>query len=145
MKHIVLKAFALLCTLLLVCTGLTACGNTTDPETPADGTVTTVPGDTNATATRPTLQPVEATGSIFLGEWNVKSEKTAILKLTFEENGTVIITTENGALGGTFVQTGDDQLSISTSSSVMEGTFTVDGDTIVFTTANDTLTLTKAK
>lgn len=148
MKHTVLKGAALLCALLLVCVGLTACNqNQADPDASATDTTTTAAENvtTPSTVTRPTVNPVDAAGSALIGEWNVKSDNSTITKLTFNEDGTAVITTANGQLGGTFVQTGDDQLSLSTTSSTLEGTFTMDGDTVVFTTQNATLTLTKVK
>lgn len=148
MKHTVLKGTALLCALLLVCVGLTACNqNQTEPDASATDTTTTAAENvtTLSTVARPTVNRVDATGSALIGEWNVKSDNSTITALTFREDGTAVITTANGQLGGTFVQTGNDQLSISTTSSTMEGTFTVDGNTVVFTTENATLTLTKVK
>ena len=142
MKHTLFTCAAWLCALLMVCVGLTACGDTaTEPDT-------TTPTEANDTATtttapRPTMNLVDATDSVIVGEWTVEAESATITALKFCEDGTVIITTDNGVLGGSFVQNGD-QLTIATTSSTMEGTFTVDGDTVVFTTASDTLTLTKA-
>ncbi len=140
MKHTLLKMVLLVCALALVCVGLTACNN--DPantDTP-DTTESTI----RTTETHPTLNLVDATGSPLLGIWTVESEKTAITQLKFSEDGSAIITADNGVLGGTFVLEGD-HLTIALTGSVMEGTATIEGDTVTFVTANDTLTLTKAQ
>ena len=142
MKHTLFRGAALLCALLMVCFGLAACGNA-DTDTNTDTTPTAANDTAETTAARPTMNLVDAADSTIVGEWTVEAENAAITALKFCEDGTAIITTENGVLGGSFVQDGD-KLTIATTSSTMEGTMVTDGDTVVFTTASDTLTLTKA-
>lgn len=92
--------------------------------------------------TSPTL--VDATGSIFIGDWNVSAVNSSITALTFDESGSVIVITPNGRLGGTFVVVDDSHLDLTISSQTMNATYVAQDDTITLTTDSDTLILTRA-
>ncbi len=123
-----------LCLLMLV--AATACGDTSahdhdhDHDVPTMGNVDTVP------------QAQENKDSVFIGAWSVTAQVSPLDTLTFLESGTLRAEFDGSVLGGVFFDDGA-KLTLHISQKTLEGTYTVDGDTITVTTAADVLVLKK--
>ncbi len=128
MKHFIALA---LCLLMLITA--TACGDTHNHnhDVPPMGNVQTIP------------QAQDAKDSLFVGDWTVTAQVSPLDKLTFNENGTLRAYFDGSTLGGVFFDDGT-KLSLHISQKVIEGTYTVDGDTVTLTTADDVLVFKKA-
>ncbi len=85
----------------------------------------------------------DATGSIFLGTWNVSAKESIMEKITYQQNGTVQIFFGTSQLGGVFFDDGS-KVSMYISQQLLEGTYTVDNGVITIITEDDVLVLTKA-
>lgn len=121
-----------LCMLML--TTLSACTTTQDHNQstdPSTGNVSVVP------------ETKDATGSVFIGTWNVSAKSSVMEKITFYENGTLRINFGTSQLGGVFFDE-DPTVSLYISQKLAKGTYTVDGDVITIITEDDVLVLTKA-
>lgn len=140
MKQLVTRALSVLVCIALLCIGLTAC-QSSDTNATVEPTVTTTSTEKE---TYPTQTLVDATDSPLLGSWSVATISSPINEIEFREDGSLTMSANANQLGGTFVfDSATNQLTIHTSSSTMEGSCVFDGDTVTFTSANDTWVLTK--
>ncbi len=121
-----------LCVLILA--ALPACTPTHDHD---HGTVPPV-GNSNLIP-----EAKDATGSIFLGTWNVSAKHSIIEKITYNQNGSLKIVFGTSQLGGVFFDDGS-KITMYISQQVIEGTYTVDNGVITITAKDDVLVLTKA-
>lgn len=133
------RILALACCALLMMT-LSACGNEhNEHDGHNHGHVPTIPPVYDSYVAP---EPQDATGSIFLGTWNVSAQKSIITKLVCNQNGTLKIFFDGSTLGGMFFDDGQ-TLTLHISQHVMSGPYVVNGDTITVTTKDDVLVLTK--
>ena len=124
----------ILCLLMLV--AMTACGDNAAHDHNHNHTVPTM----GEVETVPTAQ--EDTDSVFIGAWSVTAQTSPLDTLTFLESGTLRAQFDGSTLGGVFFDDGA-KVSLHISQKTIEGTYTVDGDTITITTADDVLVLKK--
>ena len=85
----------------------------------------------------------DATGSVLLGEWTVKTSSTQFDTLIFYTDGSLEAHYGNNILGGVFTDDGT-TVSITISSQVLSGAYTVDGDTVTIKAETGDMVLTKA-
>lgn len=137
MKPYWIKTAALTVCVLMLCALTSGCNDATN-----DGATTTTIDPLSIT--RPTVVLKDATGSVFVGTWNVTCEKGSITMLQFNENGSVVVTLTGGTLGGTFTIDSDTHMTLHVSQSDMVTEYTVDGDTITLVSETDTMVLTRA-
>ncbi len=128
---------------MLLCGALCGCDKepvTEDTPTTESTATTTLP---STRITVPTYVRVDATGSVFIGTWSVEATgETPVTELTFKENGSVIVTMGEAAIGGGFVEEGD-TVTLNVSVTAKKFTFVKEGDTITMNGEKDTWVLTK--
>lgn len=134
------RSIALVLCLLMLVT-MTACGNTSDPNHDHDHDHTNTVPTMGEVETVPQAQ--ENKDSVFIGGWTVTAQVSPLDTLTFLESGTLRAQFDGSTLGGVFFDDGT-KLTLYISQKKLEGTYTVDGDTITVTTADDVLVLKKA-
>ena len=144
MKRAYWKLAVIALAALLLCGALCGCNK----EPAADDTTASEPSEavTTTEATRspiPTYVRVDATGSVFLGTWAVNTDGTTpVTELTFNEDGSVIVSMGDSVIGGGFVVDGD-QVTLNVSATAKTFTFTQEGNVISMQNENETWTLTK--
>ncbi len=132
-----MKRFLAIALCVLMLAALTACQPTPSHNHNHDHDVPPV-GDAN-------LNPVaqDATGSVFLGTWNVTSQNSVMDKITYSQNGSLQVYFDSYQLGGVFFDDGA-KITMYISQKVIEGTYVHKDGVITIVTADDTLILTKA-
>ncbi len=141
MKSLLVRSFAMMLVLLMLCVGAVGCSSTTDPNTVISDPTTppTLPADP---APRPTNVAQEVGDDCpFIGTWKVSAQALAANEMTFSKDGTVAMFTAFGQIGGVYTYT-DTELVINTDSKTLSGTYVIENDTITVTTESDVIVLT---
>ena len=135
------RVSALLLCLTMLCIVAAGC----QPRTidPIDATTAATTSTVATTVTRPTVNLEDATGSVFIGTWNVSAKTSHVSSVTFAEDGTVKMVLDGNKLAGAFFVDNESEMTLNVSGNDMKATYVVDGDTITITTENDVWTLTK--
>lgn len=137
-----LHLFAVLLCLLSLCTALAACA---PAGTQSGGNVSPVTSTTQAPrTTEPPAQAVMSPKeSGMVGTWTAASNDNGILSMTFSEDGSAKLVTQNGQLGGSFIVTAQDRVLLIYGGTTLDASFSVDGETMTIDGGNIHLTLTK--
>ena len=137
MNRTFFRAAALTLCLTMLC--IVAAGCQTRTPGPVESETPTTTGAAVTTLTRPNVTLQDASGSVFIGTWNVSAKVSHMTSITFKENGTVDMVVDGKSLSGAFYVESDTELTLKDT----KATYTVDGDTITITTDKDVWTLTK--